>query len=79
MAAQKGHDEVVRLLAHLGARLIKSNGHGFWLTIQDDDKRQQANEFWTGIVQLGGNDGTDESLRKRILMLKEAKMWDPRD
>ena len=29
--------------------------------------------------QRYGNDGTDESLRKRILMLKEAKMWDPRD
>ena len=78
-AAHHGQDEVVRLLAHLGARLIDSNGYGLWLTIQDDDKRQQANEFWTGIVQLGGNDGTDESLRKRILMLKEAKMWDPRD
>jgi len=79
IAAQKGNDEVVRLLAHLGARLINSNGREFWMYYQDDDKRQQANKFWTGIVQAGGDEGTDESLRKRILMLKEAKMWDPRD
>ena len=78
MAAQRGRDEVVRLLAHLGARLIKSNGRGFWMHHEDDDKRQQANEFWTGIVQAGGNEGTDESLRKRISLLEEAKMWDPR-
>ena len=75
IAAQKGHDEVVRLLAHLGARLIKSNGREFWMHYQDDDKRQQANEFWTGIVQAGD---TDDSLRKRIRMLEKAKMWDPR-
>ena len=56
-----------------------SNGAGFWMTYQDDDKRQQAVEFWTGIVQAGGDEGTDDSLLKRIRMLEEAKMWDPRD
>jgi hypothetical protein len=45
---------------------------------QNDDKRQQANKFWTGIVQAGGDEGTDDSLRKRIRMLEKAKMWDPR-
>ena len=61
MAAQVGQDEVVRLLAHLGTRLIMSNGHGFWMNYpwnyQDDNKRQQelrAWEFWTGIVQACG-------------------------
>ena len=46
---------------------------------QDDDKRQQAVEFWAGIVQAGGDEGTDDSLLKRIRMLEKAKMWDPRD
>ena len=66
-------------MAHLGARLVKSNGHRFWMKIQDDDKRHRATEFWTGIVQAGGDEGTDDSLRKRIRMLETAKMWDPRD
>ena len=79
IAAQKGHDEVVRLLAHLGARLLMSDGDGFWTTYQDDDRCRQAHEFWTGIVQVGGNEGTDESLRKRIRMLEDAELWDPRD
>ena len=79
MAAQAGHDEVVRLLAHLGARLIMGDGRGFWMAYQDDDKREQANKFWTGILQQSGDEGTDESLRKRIRMLEKAKMWDPRD
>ncbi len=79
IAAAAGQDEVVRLLAHLGARLVMSNGSEFWMHYQDDDKRQQAKEFWTGIVQAGGDEGTNESLRKRICMLEEAKMWDPRD
>ena len=56
---------MVRLLAHLGARLIKSNGNGFWMNYEDDDKRQQANEFWTGVVQTGGDEGTYDSLRKK--------------
>ena len=78
MAAQYGQNEVVRLLAHLGARLVKSNGTGFWMHYQDDNKRQQElREFWTGIVRAGGDEGTDDSLRKRISMLEKAKMWDP--
>jgi len=35
-------------------------------------------ESWTGIVKAGGDEGTDDSLRMRIRMLEEAKMWDPR-
>jgi len=47
---------------------------------KDDNKRQQELwEFWTGIVQAGGNEGTDDSLRKRIRMLEKAKMWNPAD
>ena len=63
---------MVRLLAHLGARLrVDGKPGGFWMAYQDDDKRQQElREFWTGIVQAGGNEGTDDSLRKRIRMLE---------
>ena len=55
------------------------DGAGFWTAYQDNDKRQQANKFWTGIVQACGDEGTDDSLLKRIRMLEKAKMWDPRD
>ena len=48
-------------------------------TVFSFDKRKQANELCTGIVQAGGDEGTDDSLSKRIRMLKKAKMWDPRD
>ena len=73
-AAIHGHNEVIRLLAHLGARL-RGSGVGFWMHYSD--KRQDTG-IWTSIVQAGGDEGTDESLRKRIRMLEEAKMWDPR-
>ena len=70
---------MVTLLAHLGARLYDRDGDGFWKYYKDSDKRKQATEFWTGIVQTGGNEGTDDSLRKRIRMLEKAKMWNPAD
>ena len=35
--------------------------------------------LWERIVAEGGNEGTPESLRKRICMLKEAKVHDLRD
>ena len=35
-------------------------------TVFSFDKRKQANELWTGIVQAGGHEGTDDSLRMRI-------------
>jgi len=35
-------------------------------TVFSFDKRKQANEFWTGIVKAGGDEGTDDSLRMRI-------------
>ncbi len=61
----------------LGLRI--SNGGGFWMSYQEDVKRQQATEFWTGMMHAGGDEGTDESLRKRVRMLEKAKLWDPRD
>ena len=35
--------------------------------------------LWERIVKEGGVEGTPESLRQRIRMLKEAKVHDPRD
>ena len=46
------------LLTHLP--LVHTN------TVFSFDKRKQANEFWTGIVKAGGDEGTDDSLRMRI-------------
>ena len=78
-AAHAGKDEVVRLLAHLGARLHASDGHGFWMWYKDDDKRHQATEFWTEIVQAGGDEGTDDSLRyaRGFVCLRTQKCGTP--
>ena len=35
--------------------------------------------LWERIVDEGGDEGTPESLRKRIRMLKKAGLEDPRD
>ena len=35
--------------------------------------------LWERIVREGGDEGTAESLRKRIRMLKEAKVQEPSD
>ena len=36
-------------------------------------------ELWEKISREGGDEGTADSLRKRIRMLKDAKVHDPRD
>ena len=83
MGAQKGHDEVVALLAHLGARLIKGNGSGFWMNYKPDvrinkGRGELAREFWPRVASECPDDGTEESLTKRRAMLKAAKIYDPR-
>ena len=84
MAAQKGADECVRLLAYLGARLIEPaapdwDGGPFWRRFKDNKGRVRDPALWERIVSEGGDEGTLESLRKRIRMLKDAKVHDPRD
>ena len=84
IAAQQGSDECVRLLAYLGATLIEPaqsdyGGRPFWTRFQDKVGRVRDPALWVRIVQEGGDEGTPESLRKRIRMLKEAKVHDPRD
>ena len=84
MAAHKGADECVRLLAYLGARLIEPSapdwpGGPFWERFKDSKGRVRDPALWERIVKEGGDEGSPESLRKRIRMLKEAKVHDPRD
>jgi len=79
MAAHSGGNEAVRLLANLGARLIDGNGTPFWRQFKDNKGRVRDPALWEKIVAEGGDEGTPESLRKRIRMLKEAKIHDPRD
>ena len=84
MAAQFGADESVRLLAYLGARLIEPTapnwrGGPFWHRFKDNIGRVRDPKVWEWIVRKGGDEGTPESLRKRIRMLKKAGVHDPRD
>ena len=80
----KGADESVRLLAYLGSRLIDPatpdwNGGPFWRRFKDSKGRVRDPALWERIIKEGGDEGTLDSLRKRIRMLKEAKVHDPRD
>ena len=80
MAANKRHGSVVRLLAHLGARLRMPDGHGFWVFYESDDpRRHEMQQFWPGIINAGGDEPTEESRRLRRRLLVQAKMHDPRD
>ena len=80
MAAERNHEDIVRLLAHLGARLVMPNGRGFWLGYQNDDPWQaQMRAFWPRIIAAGGDEPTEESRRIRRRMMVQAKMHDPRD
>ena len=84
VAAYKGHDDCVRLLAHLGARLIEPAapdwpGGPFWRHFQDNTTRVRNSKVWEWIVSKGGDKGTEKSLQKRIKMLKQAELFDPRD
>ena len=81
-AADQGNDESVRLLAYLGAKLVTPlPGHRrlFWERFKDNKGRVRDPALWERIVKEGGDEGTLESLQKRIRMLKEAKVHDPRD
>ena len=74
----------MRLLAYLGARLIMRDPDStatmpFWRRFQDHKGRVRDPALWQKIVAESGDEGTPESLRKRIRMLKEAKVHDPRD
>mgnify|MGYP002824100959 CR=1 FL=1 len=79
MAAQQNHEVVVRLLAHLGARLSCPDGDGFWLSYQDDDTRQRMRDFWRSVIDAGGDEPTEASRRTRRRLMNKAKMHDPRD
>ena len=83
-AASQGADDAVRLLAHLGARLIDNaapdwHGGPFWRYFKDKIGRVRDLTLWERIVRKGGDEGTPESLRKRIRMLKKSGVHDPRD
>ena len=82
-AANKGADDSVRLLAHLGSRLVMTEapyqGAPFWLAFKDNKGRVRDPKVWEWIVRRGGDEGTPESLRKRIRLLKKAGVHDPRD
>ena len=71
----------MRLLAYLGARLTVTIGpnSGFWCAFKDNKGRVREPKVWEWIVRKGGDEGTPESLRKRIRMLKKAGIHDPRD
>ena len=73
------HEVVVRLLAHLGARLLVPDGRGFWNAYQADGTRRRMGAFWRSVNDAGGAEPTDESRRIRRRMMIGAKMHDPRD
>ena len=52
---------------------------GFWKGFKDNKGRVRDPTLWERIVKEGGDEGTPESLQKRIRMLKDAKVHDPRD
>ena len=76
MAAYSGHEVVVRLLAHMGARLLLPNGNGFW---REHTTAQHVKDFWPRIIDAGGDEPTEESRCIRRRMMVQAKMHDPRD
>ena len=55
------------------------DGGPFWRGFPDNKGRVRDPALWERIVRKGGDEGTPESLRKRIRMLKKAGMNDPRD
>ena len=79
IAAQEKKEHVVRLLAHMGARLIRPNGRGFWLNYEDEGARMRMKDFWLRVIRAGGDEPTEESRRLRRRMMVQAGMHDPRD
>ena len=51
----------------------------FWLQFKPNKGRVRDHALWERIVAKGGDEGTPESLRKRIRMLKKGGLDDPRD
>ena len=77
MAAEAGHESIVRLLAHLGARLLYGkDDRGFWWCYHDTDKHMP--DFWRSVIVLGGDEPTEESRSIRRRMMIKAGMHDPR-
>ena len=74
-AAVNNHNEVVRLLAHLGARFTiphgPNAGNGFWTYGGSDP------EPWRSIIAAGGDEPGWPSLRIRRRMLNAAGMFHP--
>ena len=54
-------------------------GGPFWRRFQDNTTRVRNPKVWEWIVSKGGDKGTEKSLQKRIKMLKQAGLEDPRD
>ena len=77
IAANQKHEDVVRLLAHMGARLRMPDGRGFWFSYEETYGRS-VHDFWLRIINAGGDEPTDESRRLRRRLLVQAKMHDPR-
>ena len=83
-AADEGADASIRLLAHLGARFIEPaapdwDGGPFWRWFKDNTTRVRNPKVWEWIVSKGGDRNTEKSLQKRIKMLEQAELFDPRD
>ena len=68
-------------LAYLGARFTDGGGNHFTRYFHDNRGKSRVFdiELWERISREGGDEGTADSLRKRIRMLKDAKVHDPRD
>ena len=84
IAAYRNHDSTVRLLAHMGARLLRPDGEGFWIHYQDDDTHDRMRDLSLSIIRAGGNDSapgqpvTGASLATRVALLNAAELYDPR-
>ncbi len=84
LPAEQELHATVRLLAHMGARLLRPNGDGFWAYYEDADTRQRMTDLSLSIIRAGGNDSapgqpvTGASLATRVALLNAAELYDPR-
>ena len=74
MAAHQAKEDTVRLLAHMGARLLDGDGDGFWMSYQDDDTHARMAAYWQSVIDAGGDEPTAQSLRTRRTMMVEGGM-----
>ena len=66
----------------MGARLTFDHVQqrvGFWRCYEDDAKRKCMDDFWSRVIEAGGDVPNEESLRIRRKMMIEAKLFDPRE